>query len=311
MSNIKLAAGKLASRLHCTFGDRCNDTAILAYHHTHPRLHGIPNAEFNVEPDNFKKQLAGLQEMGFKFVALSEVLDAHRDGRKLAPRSVVVTFDDCFESVYEYAFPILQDLSIPATLFLATSHLDMQGPFPFDPWGGRYRDRVPANFYRPISVAQCREMQSSGLIELGVHTHSHQDFRDRPGELYRDLRESMKRLAQTFGITRPSFAFPFGRKHLGYCGGAMTAAARLAGVRCALTTDCSTVNPTRDDPFEWGRFNSYNDDDSATLAAKCTGWYGWITKLQVSFDKLRGRARPAPSCLPRLAEQATATKVPA
>ncbi len=43
-----------------------------------------------------------------------------------------VTFDDGFETVYRHAWPVLQELRIPATVFLNTAYLDSPEPFPFD-----------------------------------------------------------------------------------------------------------------------------------------------------------------------------------
>ena len=108
-------------------------------------------------------------------------------GEPIPRRTFVVTFDDGYESVYETAWPILKELSIPATVFIVTSYLDSGRPFVFDDWAAAGSAAAPAAAWRPLSTAQCNEMARDGLIELGSHTHTHADFRGRPEEFRRDL----------------------------------------------------------------------------------------------------------------------------
>ena len=56
-------------------------------------------------------------------------------GTSLAKRSVVVTFDDGYESVHQCAWPGPRELKIPATIFVNTAFLDSDAAFPFDEWG--------------------------------------------------------------------------------------------------------------------------------------------------------------------------------
>jgi hypothetical protein len=132
-------------------------------------------------------------------------------------------------------------------------------------------------------------MAASGLIEFGAHTHTHQDFRGRPAELRRDLEQSVALVREWFSPDEVPFAFPYGRAHTGFCGGPMTEAARAVGVCCALTTDCSLVDPVSDDPFAWGRFNCYQTDTATTIAAKLAGWFDWPHRAQVWLDRARRR----------------------
>jgi peptidoglycan/xylan/chitin deacetylase (PgdA/CDA1 family) len=129
-------------------------------------------------------------------------------------------------------------------------------------------------------------MTREGLVELGAHTHTHQDFRRQPEEFRRDLGQSVEVLRDRFGLEGVTFAFPFGRRHAGFSGDDLMSAARQTGVRCGLTTEARLVDP-RSDPFGWGRFNAYEWDTAATLAAKLEGWYGWAPRVQEWLSRFR------------------------
>src|SRR4051812_10702021 len=97
---VKRSAGTAGVLLNRMLGSRAgNRFGMLVYHRVSPRFPGLPEPTINVTPRRFREQLAGLQRLGFQFCSLREVLDAHRQGRPLAPRTVVVTFDDGHGSV--------------------------------------------------------------------------------------------------------------------------------------------------------------------------------------------------------------------
>jgi peptidoglycan/xylan/chitin deacetylase (PgdA/CDA1 family) len=105
------------------------------------------------------------------------------------------------------------------------------------------------------------------MIELGCHTHTHQDFRHRPECLLEDLHASLEVLRQDFGIEHPTFSFPFG-----IADWQMTQVARQAGLSCGLTTS-PRLAPVADDSFTWGRFNVSQSETAATLTVKLSGWF--------------------------------------
>jgi peptidoglycan/xylan/chitin deacetylase (PgdA/CDA1 family) len=53
-----------------------------------------------------------------------QVIEAIRSGGRLAPRSVLVTFDDAYDDLAEHAWPILRRHGVPAVLFVPTAYPD-------------------------------------------------------------------------------------------------------------------------------------------------------------------------------------------
>lgn len=272
--------------LHRLFGDRVREAfGILMYHRVAENVRGIPAPTWNVTPGRLRRQLSGLLKRGYEPWPLRRALAHHRQSSAVPRNAFVVTFDDGYANNCTQALPILRELNVPATVFLATSFLNTDKPFSSDDWSGAGDPRVPRDAWLPLTNAQCETLLDSGLIELGAHTHTHGDFRDRPDALREELGVCLEELHRRFGIGDATFAFPYGTRHLGYSGPILAQAAREAGMLCALTTEAELVTP-HTDPFEWGRFTAENHDTAATLAAKLGGWFSFARD---AWRRARGR----------------------
>jgi peptidoglycan/xylan/chitin deacetylase (PgdA/CDA1 family) len=245
---------------------------ILMYHRVAEQPCRFPVPTWNVTPNKFEEQLSGLVAGGFRAIGLRDLLKTVRLGDSIPRRTFAVTFDDGYENVYLEAWPILKSLQIPATIFLATSYLDSNTPFPFDDWPEAGAAHVTKTAWRPLTTAQCLEMAESGLIELGAHTHTHADFQGDPVTFEDDMRACMAVLKDRFGVLEAPFAFPFGKSRLGYESHEFIDAAKRLGILCALTTEAQLVlNDT--DHLSWGRFEATQTDTPMTLAACLDGRY--------------------------------------
>lgn len=74
-------------------------------------------------PDCFVAQMRALAEAGYRAISIED-FDAWRRGEKSLPEnSFVLTFDDGFTSVHDFAAPVLKTLGWPATVFLVAGKL--------------------------------------------------------------------------------------------------------------------------------------------------------------------------------------------
>jgi peptidoglycan/xylan/chitin deacetylase (PgdA/CDA1 family) len=105
--------------------------------------------------------------------------------------------------------------------------------------GVSVNEPIPESFH-PLTWAKAREMQSSGLIEFGGHTHRHWIMsRCSPETQVAQANECWQRLQDELG-TRPGlFAYPNG-KHHDYNSDSIRAL-RLAGFKAAFTTSSGSV----------------------------------------------------------------------
>jgi len=127
---------------------------ILCYH----RL-GTTGGKMAVSPANFAAQMEWLAKNDYRVVKLSQ-LTGYLEGREpLPPKAVVVTFDDGYESVYKFAYPVLRKLGLPATMFVYTDFVGAGGD--------------------AVSWPQLAEMQASGLMDIQAHSKSHRNLIER------------------------------------------------------------------------------------------------------------------------------------
>jgi peptidoglycan/xylan/chitin deacetylase (PgdA/CDA1 family) len=266
------AATRLAAGLGRVCGHHATDTfGILMYHRVTDRIAGVDEPTWNVTPGRLRAQLAGLVARGFQPWPLRTLLDYRRRVGGVPSRAFVVTFDDGYANNFLNALPVLAELDVPATVFLATKYLDGDTPFPFDDWSAAGLPSVPVEAWRPLSTWQCRELLASGLIELGAHTHRHERYVGRGEAFRRDLTECLGVLVDKFGIVHPTFALPYGAAD-----DDMIEVARQLPLACCLSTRARPVRAS-DDEFTWGRFDVSQHDTAGVLAAKLSGWYSAVT----------------------------------
>ena len=274
----KRAVASAGCGLNRLLGSRANGRfGILMYHRIVDPVRGIEPPTWNVTPAAFRAQMVGLLKRGYQARSLRWAIEAGRQGLPPSERIFVVTFDDGHESVYRHAWPVLRELRIPATLFLPTAYIDERRAFPFDGWSAAGSDRAGRETWQPMTTQQCLGIAAEGLVELGAHTHTHQDFCDRPQEFADDLSLNVEVLGSRFGVRSPLFAFPFGRAT-----SRMMNIVREQRLPCALTTADVLVDP-RQAPYGWGRFHVETWDTAATLAAKLGGWYSWAPRFRQSL----------------------------
>jgi hypothetical protein len=169
---------------------RTAGATLLIYH----RVGGGSPDERDLAPDEFRRQLDVLAD--HEVVHLDTALDRLHAGD---PRpSVVLTFDDGFADVHEHAWPLLRERRIPFTVYLATAFVG--GVMHWD--GSTAKAAGPA-----LSWQQLGEMQASGLMTLGNHTHRHA----RPELLTTEELDSCSAEIETrLGVPPDHFAYPWG-----------------------------------------------------------------------------------------------------
>jgi peptidoglycan/xylan/chitin deacetylase (PgdA/CDA1 family) len=196
---------------------------ILQYHHIAPPeampRTWEPSEDWRLvhTPQGFERQLLELRRRGYRFVALSEIVEDIYECGAEDPKTVAVTFDDGWEDNFSFALPALNRLQIPATFFVTTAHL-----------------RNGAQDARKMSLAQLKELLRAGMT-LGGHTRSHPDLRKLPPQAAMEEIAGCKQdLERALGVPIQFFAYP---------GGAFNRDVARLAKEAGYTAACSVLSP--------------------------------------------------------------------
>ena len=101
--------------------------SVLCYHNigTMEEINNFPDEkDWTISVDNFKEHLDYLKEHNYKTLTMEEFYNWKIGKINLPYKSVLITFDDGFLSNYEYAFKLLKDYNMNATVFVVGSFID-------------------------------------------------------------------------------------------------------------------------------------------------------------------------------------------
>ncbi len=93
---------------------------ILVYHHV---ATDTPPST-TISPSDFRAHLDYLRDNDFAVLSLPELIDDLQNQRPVPDKAVAITFDDGYISIYDTAFPMLQEYGYPFTLFLSTEPIN-------------------------------------------------------------------------------------------------------------------------------------------------------------------------------------------
>ena len=94
---------------------------ILQYHH----ISNETPAATSTSPERFAAHLALIDEAGYRVLDLGTVIDLVRSGTPLPDKTVLITFDDSYASIYETAYPLLREKEWPFVVFANTESVDL------------------------------------------------------------------------------------------------------------------------------------------------------------------------------------------
>lgn len=269
-SPLKRAVKAGVKRVACMAGmllpNRGLRGCILTYHSVGDRPH-----EMNVAPDSFRFQMRWLADY-------CEVLPLEVVAKEA--RGVAITLDDGYRDNVTHALPILRELGLPATVFLATARM-----------GGFLDHDQPCEAARVMTWDEAHAWRDAGLA-VGAHTRNHPRLsRLAADEQRAEIFGSRDDIAERLGAAPATFAYPFGSAaDYDACSVAL---AREAGFRVAVSNRYGPVH-AQDDPFTLRRIWIDATDDMPMLIAKVSGRLDLLALLE---------SRAALACRRRLNRQ--------
>ena len=231
---------------------------ILVYHH----IQEPTKSDVSCTPSMFEAQMLALKKAGFTPLTIPQTrsfLTGTLDEKIKKP--VLITFDDGYESLYQYALPVSIKHQIPMTVFIITSRIGQK-----------------PQFARYLNEKQIKEMNDSGFWYFGSHTHNlHTEsiriYNAFGGgkvnplleELRSDLVASSKCLENILGIPTEIIAWPYGKHNSEY-----SAIARAVGYKMHFTS-LHGYNEPASNPYSIKRIPVSSRDTEISVVKKCKG----------------------------------------
>ena len=192
--------------------------AVLGYHDF--TLSGEAT-EMRILTEKFRAQMEQLRQLGIAVISMDDFTAWKRGTKTIPEKSVLLTFDDGWKSVYDDAFPILKEFNYPFTIFLYKNYVDGGG--------------------KALTSPMIREMVKAGAV-IGSHSVSHpypitfKKHRDEGADAYdrflrKEMGESKRFIESKFKTKALTYSYPGG-----YVSAEMLPIAEEFGYQFAFTT---------------------------------------------------------------------------
>ena len=164
-----------------------NSIAVFVYH----RFGENNYPSTNTRIPQFKKHLDELIKNNYNVVSTETIIDALQNNKNLPEKTVAITIDDAFFSIYKKAWPILKEKKLPFTIFVST------GP-------------VNSNSKNYMNWEQLKEMNNRG-VTIGHHTKNHFHLVGKKKEtIISEIEEASDDFLKNLGYVPDIFAYPYG-----------------------------------------------------------------------------------------------------
>ncbi len=221
------------------------DVLALGYHAVSERW----PASLSLAPRHLEAHIRMLADRGFVGVTFNEAVM-----RAPAPKTLAITFDDAYRSVFELAFPIISRAGFKATVFAPTAFVGSEEPMA---WPGidHWRDTEHSSELMPMSWQELGHLAEAGW-EIGSHTHSHPRLPELDDPALDDeLLRSRQEIERHLAAPCPSLAYPYGDHDP-----RVVEAARRAGYESAGTLPARLTRPAG--TLDWPRIVVTRPDDA-------------------------------------------------
>ena len=123
---------------------------VLGYH----EFTTTPNAtEMRLPTSKLRKQLQEIKDNKLNVITLADFIAWKKGEKDIPDKSILITIDDGWKSVYTDAYPIFKEFNFPFTIYLYKNYVDGGG--------------------RALTTPMINEMLESNLCTIGSHSVSH------------------------------------------------------------------------------------------------------------------------------------------
>lgn len=221
-----------------------------------------------IDPIQFKKQMRFLHANNYRPITFKNVLMNH-----IPSKPIIITFDDGYQSVFQYALPILRKFNFQAVVFVISNHIGKDNSWDV---------KLSSKQFKHLNENEIALLARAG-IEIGSHGKSHRALPFLNDELIRkELEQSRNILGEITNQNILTLAYPFGMQNK-----RIQNIAKLTGYKFG----CINLwgDHQKENPFCLKRIPIYCTDYLSSLQNKLSS--GW--KNRIELIKLKILSSPA------------------
>ena len=244
---------------------------VLNYHAIDGNMAEQPDSRnVSVSLQSFKDQMAWLNQQGYKSISEADLRNVVLHRKPVAGKHMLITFDDGYYSLLQYAQPVMAQYGFVATLFLSTGYIGK-------PYG-------LSDFYfvgedRQLSWDELRTLSAKGW-SIQSHGNNHVKMNGLNKEtLIKEITDSKKVIEQNLGKTVDSFAFPYGLYNK-----MVLDQLAIAGYKMAYSVHSGLMYPSSN-RYRLPRIEINNMDNMETFKTKVST--GYISPQNARRSKVR------------------------
>ena len=167
---------------------------VLMYHNVST---GMADG-LNIPADKLELQFMYLQEKGYSSLSLKQVSRLMTEGGRLPKKSVMLTFDDAFESIETLLLPLLERYGFTAVIFVPVAFIGKTNI-----WD---EGKLPI-----LTSDSLQKISRNPHIEIGLHSFLHRSYNDMDLEDMKDDLQNCRQSLEYYKIPYiNALAYPYG-----------------------------------------------------------------------------------------------------
>ena len=169
-----------------------NSAIVLMYH----RFNQSEHPDTNISAETFEKQMQYLKENNFNVLPTSFLIPFFNKEVELPKKSVFITVDDAYKSVYDHAYPVLKNYNFPFSIFVSTKFVSNEQNSDFMSW-------------------KILKSLSDENVEILNHTESHKKLINlKSSEIKEEFLVAEEKILKNIGKNIKITSFPYGESNL-------------------------------------------------------------------------------------------------
>lgn len=164
--------------------------SIFVYHDIVDNEDEVKYDYMQTTDEKLEEQIKGLQAFGYHFISYEDLIQYNNGQKALPKKTCIITFDDGWDGVYTYAYPIAKKYNVPITSFIINNLIGTEGYFDWK---------------------QAKEMQDSGIVQIASHSLDHEKFdKKTTEEAVKNVNESYSEIKEKANGKLKIFTYPCG-----------------------------------------------------------------------------------------------------